>query len=66
MASARVRFCAAVRSSGCPRDGVKGQRVRPRAGRYRVGVTLIVAELHEQGLVVKLLDPANHGATAKP
>jgi hypothetical protein len=35
---------------------VQDEEVSPRAGRDRVGATLIVAEFHEQSLVVKPLD----------
>src|SRR5260370_26665129 len=35
---------------------MQDEQVRPRARRDRVGATLLVAELHEQSLVVKLLD----------
>ena len=35
---------------------MQDQQVRPRAGCDRVGATLLVAELYEQSLVVKLLD----------
>jgi hypothetical protein len=35
---------------------VQNEQLRPWAGRDRVGATLIVAELHEQSLAVKLLD----------
>src|SRR5258708_15928264 len=35
---------------------VQDEQVRPRAGGDRVGATLVVAELHEQSIVVKLLD----------
>ena len=35
---------------------MQDQQICPRAGRLRVGATLVVAELHKQGLVVKLLD----------
>jgi hypothetical protein len=35
---------------------VQDKQVRLRTGRDRIGATLIIAELHEQGLVVKLFD----------
>ncbi len=43
-------------TSGRFRDVVQDQELRPRAGRDRVGTTVVVAELDEQRLVVKLLD----------
>jgi hypothetical protein len=42
--------------SGRLRGVVQGEQVRPRARRDRVGSTLVVAELHEQSLVVQQLD----------
>ena len=56
MDRANARCCAAIRRSGRLRDIVQDQQVRPWAGRDRVGTTLVVAELHEQSLVVELLD----------
>ena len=35
---------------------MQDEQVRLRAGRDRVGTTLVVAELHEQSLVVKQFD----------
>jgi hypothetical protein len=56
MDAASVSLYAVVRRSGRLRHVVQDEQVRPRARRDRVGATLIVAELHEQSLVVKLLD----------
>jgi hypothetical protein len=49
-------FCAAARRSGRLGDVMQDQQLFPRAGSDGVGATLIVAELHEQGLVVQLLN----------
>src|SRR6266851_5088066 len=52
MDPARVRLYAVVRRSGRLRDVVQDEQVRALAGRDRVGATLVVAELHEQRLVI--------------
>src|ERR1700738_1282939 len=57
---------AAVRRSGRLWYVVQDKQVRPRAGRDRVGATLVVAELHEQSLVVQLLDDRADLPARKP
>jgi hypothetical protein len=45
---------------------VQHQQIMPRAGRHGVGMTLIIAELNEQPLVVKLLDNGADPPPRKP
>jgi hypothetical protein len=45
---------------------VQDEQVRLRARRDRVGATLLVAELDEQGRVAKLLDDGSDLAAGKP
>jgi len=66
MDPARVRLYAVVRRSGRLRDVVQDEQVRSLAGRDRVGATLVVAEFHEQRLVIKLLDDSADLPACKP
>jgi hypothetical protein len=45
---------------------VQNQHARPRTGRDRVGATLIIAELHEERLLVKLLYNRAYLPACKP
>src|SRR5260221_8009778 len=64
--STAAKHCALVRRSGGFRNVVQDEQVRPRAGSDRVGATSIVAELHEQRLVIKLLDDSADLSACKP
>jgi hypothetical protein len=45
---------------------VQHQQIMPRAERHGVGMTLIIAELNEQPLIVKLLDNGADLPSCKP
>ena len=61
-----VRFGIDAGRSGRLGDVVQHQQIMPRAGRHGVGMTLIIAELNEQPLVVKLLDNGADPPPRKP